>query len=156
MGALRGDPVSGVPTLSGERTGWEHVPHGADIGVRGWGTDVAAAFEQAALATTAIAVDPSLIRLEAPVDITCEAASLEDLLVEWLNAVIFEMSTRQMVFGAVVVTVDGHRLTASARGEIIDPDRHDPGVEPKGATYTMLRVIQREDGTWEAQCLVDV
>jgi hypothetical protein len=81
--------VSGVPTLSGERTGWEHVPHGADIGVRGWGTDVAAAFEQAALATTAIAVDPSLIRLEAPVDITCEAASLEDLLVEWLNALIF-------------------------------------------------------------------
>jgi SHS2 domain-containing protein len=35
--------------------------HGADIGVRGWDHDVVAAFEQAALATTAIVVDPSLI-----------------------------------------------------------------------------------------------
>ena len=148
--------MSGVPTLSGQGSGWEHFPHGADIGVRGWGHDVAAAFEQAALATTAIVADPSLIRPETSVDITCEAASLEDLLVEWLNALIFEMSTRQMVFGSFAVTTDELRLTASARGELVDPDRHDAGVEPKGATYTMLRVTQREDGTWEAQCVVDV
>jgi SHS2 domain-containing protein len=72
--------MPGVPALSEQRTGWEHVPHGADIGVRGWSNAVAAAFEQAALATTAIVVDPSLIRLETPVDISCEAASLEDLV----------------------------------------------------------------------------
>jgi SHS2 domain-containing protein len=148
--------MPGEPTLSGERIGWEHVPHGADIGVRGWGSDVATAFEQAALATTAIVVDPSLIRLETSVDISCDAASLEDLLVEWLNAVIFEMSTRQMVFGSFMVTIDERRLTATARGELLDLDRHDAGVEPKGATYTMLRVNQREDGMWEAQCVVDV
>lgn len=148
--------MSGVPTLSGHSSGWEHFPHGADIGIRGRGSDVAAAFEQAALAATAIVVDPSLIRLETEVDVTCEAASLEDLLVEWLNVVIFEMSTRQMVFGSFTVTIDERRLTASARGEALDPDRHDAGVEPKGATYTMLRVAQREDGTWEAQCVVDV
>jgi SHS2 domain-containing protein len=148
--------MSGVSTLSGRRVGWEHFPHGADIGVRGWGSDVAAAFEQAALSTTAIVVDPSLIRLVTAVDISCEAASLEDLLVEWLNAVIFEMSTRQMVFGSFTVRIDDHRLTASARGEMLDPDRHDPGLESKGATYTMLRVTQRGGGTWEAQCVVDV
>jgi protein archease len=123
--------MSGVPALTVQRTGWEHFPYGADIGVRGWGTDVAAAFEQAALATTSIVVDPSLIRMKTSANITCEAASLEDLFVEWLNAVIFEMSARQMVFGAFVVTIDGHRLTASARGEVLDPDRHDPGVEPR-------------------------
>jgi SHS2 domain-containing protein len=61
-----------------------------------------------------------------------------------------------MVFGSFMVRIDGHRLTATALGEILDPDRHDPGVEPEGATYTMLRVNQREDGTWEVQCVVDV
>jgi SHS2 domain-containing protein len=81
--------MPGVPTLSGARIGWEQVPHGADIGVRGWGSHVATAFEQAALATTAIVVDPSLIRLDSSVDIRCDAASLEDLLVDWLNGVIF-------------------------------------------------------------------
>jgi SHS2 domain-containing protein len=148
--------MPGVPTLSAQRSGWDHVPHGADIGVRGWGSTVAAAFEQVALATTAIVADPSLIRPETSVDISCEAASLEDLLVEWLNAVIFEMATRQMVFGAFRVRIEEHRLTASARGERLDPDRHDAGVEPKGATYTRLRVDHREDGMWEAQCVVDV
>lgn len=33
---------------------WEHFPHGADIGVRGFGPTMAAAFEQAALAMTAV------------------------------------------------------------------------------------------------------
>jgi SHS2 domain-containing protein len=122
--------MPGVPSVSEQRIGWEYLPHGADIGVRGWGHDVAAAFEQAALATTAIVVEPSLIRLETSVDISSEAASLEDLLVEWLNAIIFEMSTRQMVFGAFLVRIEKHRLTASARGERLDPGRHDAGVEP--------------------------
>ena len=92
--------MPGVHTLSGQDTGWEHFPHGADIGVRGWGPTAAAAFEQAALATSAIVVDPSLIRLETTIDLSCEAATLDDLLVEWLNAVIFEMSARQLVFGS--------------------------------------------------------
>jgi len=60
-----------------ERTGqrWEHFPHGADIGIRGWGSDVAAAFEQAAQATTAIVIDPSLIRPETSVEISDVGAS---------------------------------------------------------------------------------
>jgi tRNA nucleotidyltransferase (CCA-adding enzyme) len=155
MAALPRDAVPGEPTLS-ERAGWEHFPHGADIGVRGWGGTIATAFEQAALATTAIVAELSMIRPKTCVDISCEAASLDDLLVEWLNAVIFEMSTRQLVFGSFRVQIADHRLTAAACGERLDPDRHDAGVEPKGATYTMLRVAHHDDGTWEAQCVVDV
>ena len=37
---------------------WEHFPHGADIGVRGIAPTKAGAFEQAALAMTAIVADP--------------------------------------------------------------------------------------------------
>jgi SHS2 domain-containing protein len=136
--------------------GWEHFPHGADIGVHGWGTSVAEAFEQAALATTAIVVEPSLIRPEMSVEISCEASSLEDLLIEWLNAVIFEMSHRQAVFGSFSASIEDLHLTASCRGEALDPERHEPAVEPKGATYTLLRVAEREGGTWDARCVVDV
>jgi Archease protein family (MTH1598/TM1083) len=52
--------MSGVPTLSGQTSGWEHFPHGADIGIRGWGSALAAAFEQAALAATASAIAAQL------------------------------------------------------------------------------------------------
>ena len=37
---------------------WEHFPHGADIGVRGVGASRGEAFEEAALAVTAVVTDP--------------------------------------------------------------------------------------------------
>jgi SHS2 domain-containing protein len=40
---------------------WEHYEHDADIGVRGYGATRAQAFEQAALALTAVVTDPTLI-----------------------------------------------------------------------------------------------
>ena len=37
---------------------WEHFPHDADMGIRGIGHSKAEAFEQAALALTAVTLDP--------------------------------------------------------------------------------------------------
>jgi SHS2 domain-containing protein len=54
------------------------------------------------------------------------------------------------------VTLTSEGLTAKAAGETIDVARHRPAVEPKGATYTALAVAQRGDGSWLAQCVVDV
>ena len=38
-------------------SGWEHFPHEADMGVRGYGPSQTAAFEQVALALTAVITD---------------------------------------------------------------------------------------------------
>jgi tRNA nucleotidyltransferase (CCA-adding enzyme) len=78
------------------------------------------------------------------------------LLADWLNAVIYEMTTRSMVFGRFEVAIDGPKLTGRAAGERIDRQRHAPVVEPKGATFTELGVNQDEEGQWVAQCVVDV
>ena len=61
-----------------------------------------------------------------------------------------------MLFGAFHVSIEEGRLTATAIGERVDPVRHEPAVEIKGATYTALRVERHSDGTWLAQCVVDV
>lgn len=135
---------------------WEHFAHGADVGVRGVGRTLAEAFEQAALALASVVVAPERVRPDIPVDITCADDDLEVLLVDWLNALVFEMAARRMVFGAFEVHLDGGRLRATARGEAVDPERHEPAVEIKGATFTALEVRQRPDGTWLAQCVVDV
>lgn len=135
---------------------WEHFAHGADIGVRGEGASVEEAFEQAALALTAVVVAPAQVRLETSVEVACDGDDPEMLLVDWLNALIFEMAARRMVFGAFRVQVADGRLRATARGEPVDPARHEPAVEVKGATFTALEVKQRSDGHWVAQCVVDV
>jgi SHS2 domain-containing protein len=135
---------------------WEHFHHEADIGILGRGDSAASAFEQAALALTAVITDPALVRTKESVEITCEAPSLDLLLVDWLNALIYEMTTRSMLFGRFHVSLDGLRLSARAEGESVDQQRHQPVVEPKGATFTELRVECDDEEQWVAQCVVDV
>jgi SHS2 domain-containing protein len=138
------------------RTMWEHFAHGADIGIRGVGPTKEAAFEQAALALTSVIADLTSVRPEVAVPIACAAPADDLLLVDWLNALVYEMSTRRMLFATFVVTIEDSRLHAIARGEAVDRVRHEPAVEIKGATYTELRVKQLDDGRWLAQCVVDV
>ena len=134
---------------------WAHFPHDADIGVVGVGPTKAEAFRQAALALTAVVTDPAKVNPIHPVPVACEAPSDELLLVEWLNALIYEMAVRVMVFGEFSVEIDEGRLSATAYGEVVDVERHEPAVEIKGATLTALQVVQGPDG-WRAQCVVDV
>lgn len=142
------------PTLLSGR--WEHFPHGADIGVRGIAPTLAGAFEQAALALTAIVIDPADLDGDAQVEIDCEAPDAELLLVDWLNAIVYEMATRRLIFGRFEVETDGNHLRAKAFGRPMDADQLELAVEPKGATYTALSVARGEDGVWTAQCVVDV
>lgn len=135
---------------------WEHFEHDADIGVRGIGATMAEAFEQAALALTAVVTDPAAVREVEQVGIECDAASSEDLFYDWMNALVYEMAVRNVLFSRYRVTVEGSRLSASAWGERVDVGRHEPAVEIKGTTYTELRVAREADGSWVAQCVVDV
>jgi SHS2 domain-containing protein len=135
---------------------WEHFHHVADIGVRGVGASLDEAFEQAALALTAVVTDIDRVQPGTAVDLACEAPDEEFLLVDWLNAVIYEMATRKMLFSRYQVRIRDHHLVARAWGERVDVARHDPAVEVKGATFTELKVRRDEAGRWIAQCVVDV
>ncbi len=140
-------------STSGAR--WEHFPHEADVGVRGIAPTAAGAFEQGALALTAV-VTNAAIGSKVPVRVGCEAPDLELLFVEWLNAIIYEMAVRKMLFGRFEVQLAGTRLDATLWGEPVDVARHAPACEPKGATYTALKVAADGKGTWSAACVVDV
>jgi SHS2 domain-containing protein len=135
---------------------WEHFPHGADVGVRGWGPDLASAFEQAALALTASVTDLEEVKPETAVEVECAAPDRELLLAEWLNAVIYEMAVRRMLFSRFAVTIEEERLAGRLWGERVDRQRHRPAAEPKGATLTALEVRALAEGGWVAQCVVDV
>lgn len=135
---------------------WEHFAHGADVGIRGFGVRMAEAFEQAAEAMTAVITDPKSIAAIQEIELACEAPDSELLFVDWLNAVVYEMATRKMLFGRFEVHIEGNRLLGRAWGEQMDIAKHRPIVEVKGATYTSLRVARQPDGAWLAQCVIDV
>jgi tRNA nucleotidyltransferase (CCA-adding enzyme) len=135
---------------------WQHFCHDADMGVRGIGRSKEEAFEQAALALTAVVTDLDRVIPAEPIEISCEAPDDELLFADWLNLLVFEMATRRMLFARFQVHLDKQRLTARAWGEPVNVARHQPAVEVKGATLTCLSVGRQEDGTWLAQCVVDV
>jgi SHS2 domain-containing protein len=137
-------------------THWEHFPHDADVGVRGIGETLAEAYEQAALAMTAAITDIETVKPKTGIRLSCAAPDAELLLVDWLNALIYEMATRSMLFSRFEVQLHGNTLAAQAWGEAIDVARHHPATEAKGATYTEVKVAQQGDGSWLAQCVVDV
>jgi SHS2 domain-containing protein len=136
--------------------GWEHFSHGADVGVRGFGGSAEEAFEQAALALSAVVADISTIAPRQNVKVQCDAPDLELLLVSWLNAIIYEMAVRRMLFSKFRVAISKLSLTGTLSGEEVDPERHQVAVEAKGATVTELRVVCDQDGQWVAECVVDV
>ena len=134
----------------------ETFDHGADIGVRGRGPSLGRAFEEAALALTSVVTDPAGVAAVTPVDIACEAEDPELLLFAWLGGVVYEMAARRMLFSRFEVRIEDGRLDGRAWGEPVDVARHAPAVEVKGPTLTELRVSREADGSWRAQCVVDV
>ena len=135
---------------------WEHFPHKADIGIRGAGATKEQAFEQAAVALTAVITEPEKVASERKVEIACQADDDELLLADWLNSLLYEMATRKMLFGRFEVRIEQNHLSATAWGEKLDVSRHTPTTEVKAATYAELSVRQDENGVWIAQCVVDV
>lgn len=135
---------------------WQHFSHAADIGVRGLGPTKEAAFEQAAIALTAVITDPDTVEPSDAVEIVCEGADDDILLADWLNELIYEMATRRMLFSRFSVEIDDGRLVGTAWGETVDVARHQPAAEVKGATLTELEVSPAPGDGWRAQCIVDV
>jgi SHS2 domain-containing protein len=139
---------------------FEQFDHAADVGIRGIGPSAAEAFRQAALALYAlVASDPSRVEPARELAFELSAQDLEELLFDFLNELIYLLDAERLVGRELEVEIEpvapGVRLRARVRGEAHDPSRHGGIVDPKGATYTGLRVAQ-EGGGWVAQCVVDV
>lgn len=135
---------------------WRHYSHPADMGIRGFGPTKSEAFEQAAMALTAIVTDLHKITPTKQIEVFCEEEDDQMLFISWLSAIIYEMATRKMLFSSFEVALDGNRLKAKLAGEKIDIEKHRPAVEVKAATFMDLDVKQKEDGLWMAQCIVDI
>ena len=135
---------------------WEHFSHPAGIGVRGIGASKEEAFEEAATALTAVLTDLNSLEPKNFVKVVCDAPTDELLFVDWLNAVIYEMAARKMLFSKFQVLIDRGRLEGTIWGEPVDTAKHQLAVGVKGATQTELAVQLRQDGKWIAQCVIDL
>ena len=135
---------------------FEFVDHTGDLGVRVFGESLPRLFEHAAEALTFILTDPEAIRTKETRKLLLEAKTDEELLVTWLNELVYLFDTHGFLFKAYdVLSVHEHRLEALAQGEIYAEGRHPIKTTVKAATYHQLK-IEHQQGIWTAQVIFDL
>ena len=135
---------------------WQHFHHQADIGIRGIGDTLEKAFEEGAFALMAVICNPEKVEPKEAVEIQVEADERDMLFADWINAIIYEMDVRKMLFSRFEVQIENHHLSDRVWGEKTDPQKHEPAVEVKAATFMELKVYENDKHQWVAQCVVDV
>ena len=138
---------------------FETFEHKADMGVRGVGKSREEAFGECAKAMFSVMVDLKGVEAKDEVEVKVTAYNLEQLLVEFLNELLYLRDVHEMVFSEFRVErikrkQVGYALEGKASGEKIG-EKHEVNTEVKAATYSGLKV-EKEGIVWKAQCIVDV
>jgi len=134
---------------------FEIIDHTADVGIIARGDSVGDVFINAAHGMFSLIADLDKVAEVDIQEIVVEAPDQEELLVTWLNELLYLFDAENLIFSRFEITHLGKdKLEAIAYGEKVDPARHNLKTHVKAATYHMLK-LRKEDG-FRAQIILDV
>ena len=135
---------------------YEQFPHTADIGVRAFGKDLKELFENAAFAMFDIIADLEGMSGETTEILEVKAANHEELLVAWLDELLYIFYTKQLIFYKFnIELLEEGSLRASVVGRPIAANRNRLKTEIKAATYSDLKINKIADG-YSVEIIFDV
>lgn len=135
---------------------FEVFDHTADVGLRVRAASLDELFHDAAQAFFSILVaNPVEIRTSERRTVRLSGESLEYLLLDWLNELLYLFEHERLLFSTFSVHVSELNLEAVCQGEPIDFARHRMEHEVKAITYHRLRV-EREGDHWVAEVILDI
>ena len=114
------------------------LDHTADALVEAYGETISERFANAAFALFDQMTDVSTVKPVGEVKVVLSADNEEQLLVDFLQELLFLHDTDNYVFSEFEVEVAGLNLEAVVRGEQFDPLRHPKRSVVKGVTYHNL------------------
>jgi SHS2 domain-containing protein len=134
---------------------FEVIDHTADVGVVAYGADLGRAFANAAKGLFSLVTELDDVAEVISRDLELAAPDREELLVTWLNELIYLFDTEHVLFNRFEVTVFGNRLKARVYGEKVDSSRHRLKTGVKAATYHLLEV-SKDDGGYRVRVIFDI
>jgi SHS2 domain-containing protein len=144
---------------------YEFFEHTADIGVHVFGRTLEELFTHAAPAMYEALGQLQKTESKSQKSIELKAASLEDLLHDWLTELLYEVEIGHVLYDEItslsvsragVPATAGFDLAAKLRGSSIDFARSQANEEIKAVTYHQLRVEKLAGKTWRATVIFDV
>ncbi len=136
----------------------EVFDHTADVGLRIRAGDRDDLFRTAAEGLfDYVVANREAVRVDRTEDVALRADSAADLLLGWLNELIFRSETGHILYARFEVRVadDGLSLKARIGGEAIDRDRHVLDHEVKAVTHHGASLDREGDG-WAAEVILDI
>ena len=138
------------------RAGFRLLAHTADIGLEAHAPSCAALFVAAAKGFKALVYGTSPARAALRREVRLEAGDRAELLVAWLNEILFLGEADRLVPAAFeIVELTGQTLVAVIAGEPFDPALHAIERSAKAVTYHRLVVEERAEG-WYARVYIDL
>lgn len=136
--------------------GFDYFEVAADVGLRGWGPTLEAAFRQTGLGLFALMVEPGNVKERDSREVRAQGDTRETLLVNWLNDCLYLHDVEGFVARRIDFAIfEERRLHSLLWGEEVDPARHRLGTIVKAATYHQL-TIRRANGGWEIRVILDI
>lgn len=135
---------------------YEQFPHTADIGIRVFGKDPKELFENAAFAMFDTIADLEGLKGSVMQDFRLDADNYEELLVAWLDELLYNFYTKSIIFFKFTVKeISEKKLTAVAAGRPVGANRNRLKTEIKAATYSDLKIKKTASGL-EVEVIFDV
>jgi SHS2 domain-containing protein len=134
--------------------------HTADYGIEVEGESIEEIFEEGAKALFNLMVDITQISPIQEVSIECEAESVSDLFVKWLNELLFQKDVTNLLFSQFKILEinrkdHNYKLIGKAYGEFINLNKHLLKLEVKAATHCGLRLWKVHE-KYHIRLIVDV
>jgi SHS2 domain-containing protein len=133
---------------------FEVLSHTADVGIIAYGSDMKGAFANAAKGMFSLITELDDVEESQKRDIEMNAPTQEDLLVAWLNELIYLFDVENMLFKRFEISqLNETSLKARGYGEKVNSSKHKIKMGVKATTYHMLK-IDKDNG--RVQVIFDI
>jgi SHS2 domain-containing protein len=139
-----------------DRKGFEILEHPADLGIAAWGETMSEAFRQGALGLVSVILDPSRIDKIETIRVRVTAQDPEELLVRWLEEILYLYDGRGFVPGEIEMTkLTSNELEAKLQGQPVMLAKHEMRMDVKAVTYHQLAILKDDQGV-KIQVFLDI
>lgn len=134
---------------------FQPISHTADIGFEVKGKTLPELFSESAKALTGCLIEISGKNFTQILNIRLKADSPEELLVRWLEEILFLFETKSFVGLTFDVTVDQNQLQAVVKGREWEEEREFLKTQIKAVTFHGLEIKKTSQG-YVARVILDV
>ncbi len=133
--------------MARDKRGFDTFEHTADVGLEVWAEDMPGLFKEAARGFISLLADPTGVRKEREVEVTAGAEEADEMLVSWLEEILYIVDVEGLVLCDVRVDeMNEGEIKGTVRGEPLDRQRHELRNDIKAVTYHDLRIEETESG----------